>query len=188
MRSVPVLGGSLVVVAAMLGGACNSTLGPPTASVDNVVDTVTLYALTGTPVGSPSAYSIEGPAPSPVRTDSVPAFDFAFDLVGGRALVYPQGALPGLSRSSALQYGPSFDGVTTAPGAGWNDTTALTVDVGTPVVVRSRAILCDYGATVYEYAKMEILAVDTTARTVNFRILADVNCGYRDLNVGIPTH
>jgi len=187
MRSVPVLGGGLTL-ALVAAAACSSTLGPPTASIDNVVDTVTLYALTGTPVGTPSAYSIQGPTPGPVRTDSVPGYDFAFDIVGGVATLYPQGALLPDTRSSALQYTNSFDGVTSAPGGGWNDSTSLSVIPTTVVLVRSRSILCSYGATVYEYAKMQVLAVDTAARTINLQILSDINCGYRDLNVGIPSH
>jgi len=148
---------------------------------------VTLYALTGTPVGTPSAYNIQ--APGPVRTDSEPGYDFSFDITGGQGALYPQGALFGLGRTSALQYANSFDATTTAPTAGWNDSTALNVSVGTVVLVRSRVITCStYAATVFEYAKLQVLAIDTVGRTINFQILSDVNCGYRDLNTGIPAH
>ena len=187
MRSRFFLGSGAALAMVIVAGACSSTLGPPTATVDNVVDTVTLYALTGTPVGTPSAYNIQ--APGPVRTDSEPGYDFSFDLTGGQGALYPQGALFGLGRTSALQYANSFDATTTAPTAGWNDSTALNVSVGTVVLVRSRVITCStYAATVFEYAKLQVLAIDTVGRTINFQILSDVNCGYRDLNTGIPAH
>jgi hypothetical protein len=174
------------LAAGVLSAACNSTLGPPAAATANVVDTATLYAASGTPVGTPSAYNIE--SNERIRTDTTPVFDFLFDITGGKAQFFPPGALAGLARSAAMQFGGSFDGTTTAPTAGWNDTTALTVDSGTVVLVRSRAVTCSYGATVFQYAKLQVLTLDTIARTISFQILANTNCGYRDLNTGLPKH
>ena len=187
MRPLTSLAAGAILAAAVLSGACGSPIGPPTASVDNVVDTVTLYALSGTPVGSPSGFDVENNVR--VRTDSTPAFDFLFDLVGTQAKLYPPGALPGLGRAGALQYAASFTGTTTAPTSGWNDSTALDVDSGTVVLVRSRVVTCvTYAATVFEYAKLQVLAIDTVGRTLTMQILANTNCGYRDLNVGLPQH
>ena len=181
---------SLCVGATLAGGvlsaACGSTLGPPAAASANVIDTSTLYAASGTPVGTPSAYNVQ--TNERVRTDTTPAFDFLFDMTGSTARLYPPGSLPGLARSAALQYAASFDGTVTAPTGGWNDTTSLSIDSGTVVLVRSRAVTCQYGATVFEYAKLQILTLDTIARTISFQILANTNCGYRDLNIGLPKH
>ena len=173
------------LAAGVLSGACGSTLGPPIASDANVIDTVTLYAASGTPVGTPSAYDIQ--LNQRVRTDTTPIFDFLFDITGSQAKLYPPGALPGLARTAALQYAASFDGTTTAPGSGWNDSTALNVDSGTVVLVRSRQVSCAVGV-VFEYAKLQILAIDTVARTTTFQILNNRNCGYRDLTPGYPKH
>jgi len=52
--------------------------------------------------------------------------------------------------------------------------------------VRSGATTCATGITVSLYAKLEVLAVDSTARRVDFKILVDENCGYRGLEPGIP--
>ena len=177
------IGGTLA--AALLAGACSSTLGPPAATSVNVIDTVTLYAASGTPVGTPSAYDIQIGAR--VRTDTSPVFDFLFDMTGTSSKLYPPGALPGFGRSAALEYAASFDGTTTAPTGGWNDTTALAVDSGSVVLVRSRAINCSF-AVVFLYAKLQVLAVDTLARTIQFQILNNMNCGYRDLTPGLPKH
>lgn len=181
----------LTAVGALIGmalaAACSNTLGPPAAASANAVDTVTLFTLSDTAVATPSAYDIE--LNQKVRTDMVSTFDFAVNVVSGQAELFPTGALVGMARASALQYsGQTFDQVLTAPGSGWNDSTALSVSVGTVVLVRSRAITCSYGATVFEYAKLQVLAVDTLARQVNFQILTNTNCGYRDLQLGIPKH
>ena len=186
MRALTSLSIGAALAAGVLSGACGNTLGPPIASDANIIDTVTLYAASGTPVGTPSAYDIQ--LNQRVRTDTTPLFDFLFDMTGSTALLYPPGALPGLSRSAALQYAASFAGTTTAPTSGWNDSTALPISNGTVVLVRSRAILCSYGATVFEYAKLQLLDIDTLARTIQFQILTNTNCGYRDLNTGIPQH
>jgi hypothetical protein len=186
MRALTSLSAGAALAAAVLSGACGSTLGPPAAGDVNVIDTVTLFAASGTPVGTPSAYDIE--LKERVRTDVTPVFDFLFNLTGSTAKLYPPGALTGLARTAALQYGGSFDGTTTAPTSGWNDTTALAVATGNTVLVHSRLITCGYGATVFQYAKLQVLAVDTLARTIQFQILSNTNCGYRDLTPGLPKH
>jgi hypothetical protein len=189
MRVLPSVCVGATLAAAVLSGACSSTLAPPIPSSVNTIDTVTLYAATGTPVGTPSAYNIEvDPSVARVRTDTTPIFDFLFDMPGPTSKLYPPGSLPGLARSAALQYAGSFDGVTTAPGAGWNDTTALSVDSGTVVLVRGRAVSTCAIGTVFEYAKLQVLSLDTIARTITFEILANANCGYRDLTPGTPKH
>ena len=189
MRPLSPLSVGAALAALVLSGACSSTLAPPAPTAVNVVDTTMLYAASGTPVGTPSAFNIwDTVTDARVRTDTTPIFDFLFDIKGDTAKLYPPGALPGLARSAALQYAGSFDGTTTAPGPGWNDTTALNVDSGTVVLVKSRVFTtCPIGA-VPEYAKLQILSIDTVARTTTFRILANRNCGYRDLTPGLPKH
>jgi len=44
-----------------------------------------------------------------------------------------------------------------------------------------------YGATLSFYAKVRVLAVDSTARRLDFEILADENCGYLGLEPGLPS-
>lgn len=188
MRPISSLCAGAALAAGVLSGACSSTLAPPAPTSVNYVDTTMLYAATGTPVGTPSAYNIEdSSSDARVRTDTTPIFDFLFDIVGPQAKLYPPGALTGLARTSALQYASSFDGTTTAPGSGWNDSTALNIDSGTVVLVRSRQVTCAIG-TVFQYAKLQILSIDTIARTATFQILTNRNCGYRDLTPGYPKH
>src|SRR5256885_14471047 len=63
---------------ALLAAACSNTTGLPAAVFNNVVDTVSLYALRGTAIALPSAYSIQQLVA--VRTDTTVSLDFAFDF------------------------------------------------------------------------------------------------------------
>src|SRR5258706_14471457 len=82
---------TLLLLACSLAAACGNP-NALTAYISNKPDTVSLYALSGTPVALPSGYSI--PARSAVRTDAASSFDFAFDIdTAGRAPLLPPRAL-----------------------------------------------------------------------------------------------
>src|SRR5256886_5516827 len=73
-----------------------------------------------------------------------------------------------------------------APTGGYIFDKPITLDTGTVVLVRSRPALCSFGVSLPLYAKLRVLAVDTTERRLNFEILVDQNCGYRGLELGLP--
>jgi len=170
--------------------ACNNPFQLPPATVGTAVDTVTLWALTGTDIEHPSAYSVM-PIPGfgiagPVRTDRSSGFDFAFDirtdsLADTTAVFLPRGTM-GLSVDGGLQITTQpFDQITLAPTGGYQDTLPVTVKAGSVVLAASRAMTCNFGYIKPYYAKIEVTALDLVARTVTFLILADQNCGYRSL-------
>lgn len=176
----------LLVLGLAAFAACSDPFGLPRASLTNTVDSLGLFALSGTPVWTPSAYRVE--FRQPVRTDQGTVFDFAFDMDStGEARVYPTGAL-GLGEASGLQVATEpFDSVLIAPDRGFQLDTAVVVTVGTVVLVHSRTSTCDFGITAFYYAKLQVVAVDTAARRLDFRILVNQNCGYRGLEPGIPS-
>ena len=176
---------SLVPALAVVAAACDETSGLPAAGIANIVDTVSLYALDGTPLAAPSGYNIQGKIA--LRTDLTTSFDFAFNLTpAGQAVLLPTGAL-GLGRGPGIQVqSASFDSVKTAPTGAYTDTLPVAVDSGTVAVVHSRASQCVFGAVVFYYGKVQVLAIDTVARRIDLRVLVDQNCGYRDLEPGIP--
>jgi len=175
-----------MVAAALAVGACSSDLQLPPAALANEVDTVSLYALTGTPVGVPSAYHLE--FRRIVRTDQSAAFDFVFDLTAAGAPVFvPTGPL-GLGEGSGLRESPQpFDSITIAPVSGYVYDAATPADSGADLLVQSRVTVCNFGARVSYYAKLRVLAVDPGARRIDFEILVNANCGYRGLEPGLPT-
>jgi hypothetical protein len=181
---------TVAVVGLALGAACSSTTGLPAATTSNVVDTSSLYALFATPIAAPSAYDLNSRfvGRQLVRTDQSSAFDFAFNFDSlQRPVLLPTGAI-GLGQASGLQQSSlGFTAITVAPVDGYVLDKALVVSPGTVALVRSRPTNCLFGVTVYLYAKLQVLAVDTTARRITFQILVDQDCGYHNLQPGIPT-
>src|SRR2546429_6509826 len=62
----------------VLAAACSDTTGLPAAGIDNVVDSVSLFAPFGTPTATPSAHELNGRPTGhpPVATDQPAPFDF----------------------------------------------------------------------------------------------------------------
>jgi hypothetical protein len=170
---------------ALLAAACGDTSGLPAPFFTNVVDTVSLFALRGTAVTQPSAYTLD--AAQPVRTDQTTALDFAFDFDSlGAPALYPTGAI-NLGQLSGVQPSTTpFNAITLAPTGGFIVDKPIALDTGTVVLVRSRPTTCSFGVTVSLYAKLRVLGVDSTARRLDFEILVDQNCGYRGLEPGLP--
>lgn len=177
---------SLAATAAT-AAACGDPFGLPRPSFQNVVDTVSLYALSGTPIATPSAYRME--FRQVVRTDQTTQFDFAFDIdTAGRALLLPTGAMR-LGRASGTQVSSvPFDSVRLAPDRGYDLDSALVLNVGTVAILQSRPTSCAFSVAgaFFFYAKLEVVAVDTAARRLDLHILVDQNCGYRGLEPGLP--
>ena len=181
---------SLLFAALALAAACGDPLGLPPAQIANRTDTVSLYALSGTPVTTPSAYVIG--FREAVRTDQSPTgFDFAFDIDStGRPVLLPTGAL-GLPRASGIQRTlHAFDSVTVAPTGSYQSDSAVVVDSSAVMILHSRPLICSYGIQSIYYAKLHVLAIDTTSgpngRRIDFEILTNINCGYRGLEKGLP--
>jgi hypothetical protein len=166
--------------------ACGDPFGLPRASATNVVDTVSLYALSRTPVATPSGYRLQ--FRDAVRVDQGAAFDFAMDLdTANRPVLLPTGALR-LGRGSGVQTTAlPFDSIRIAPGGGFQLDSGVTLDVANRAIVHSVDATCSFGINAVYYAKLQILAVDTVARRIDFRILVDTNCGYRGLEPGLPS-
>ncbi|MBA3658039.1 MAG: hypothetical protein H0W67_00390 [Gemmatimonadales bacterium] len=191
MRALQFL--ALVPVSIALVLACSDSTGLPDPSLTNVTDTVTLYALEGTPVTTPSAYSV--PDNRAVRLDQTSAFDFAYNthtLPDGtrRQLFLPLqtlGLAPGISAAPGLQRrSETFDAITTARSNGYITSDTIPFAVGDRFEIRSRIVSPCTSLGVPQYGKLEVLGVDSTARTVTFQVLTDNNCGYRGLLPGLP--
>jgi len=181
---------SLAAVSALaVAIACSDDLlGTP--SVANAIDTVTLGALEGTPISVASGYNISVGA---VRTDDPTTganFEFAYNvrrLADGsyqrvflpRAVLVGSGSTadPGLQAQTK-----TFDEITRAASNGYTADSAVPLEVGARFLVRSRVVCVSLGVPLY--GKLEILSFQDS--TVTFKVLTDLNCGFRDLNVGLP--
>ncbi|MGH7674615.1 MAG: hypothetical protein ACREMV_05025 [Gemmatimonadales bacterium] len=179
----PLLAAAAAAVAAIVG--CGDDFQLPPATFPNVVQTASLFALDGTPIGLPSAFHIERRIV--VRTDQTPIFDFAYNVdTLGRSVLLPTDVV-GLGRGSGIRLSSTpFDSIEVAPVGEYVDTLPVAVDVGTVALIRSRPVQCNFGATLPYYAKLEVTAIDTAARRLDFKILTNINCGYRGLEPGFP--
>lgn len=154
------------------------------AFFENTLDTLTISSIRGTPVSAASAYSVS--EDRLVRTDLTTNFDFVYFFDGGRHLLLPldvvglgsRSSNPGLQSSTA-----SFDAIVNPPTGGYIADDSVAVAVGNVLIARSR-IACSL--SVPQYGKMEILGFDDLARTMTFRVVANTNCGFRELGPGFP--
>lgn len=180
----------LSVLAAAAGAACSDANSLPDPTVSNFVDTLTIGALEGTAISTPSGFGIQAGG---VRTDQTVNFEFAYNvrrLDDGtyQRVFVPRAALgislntanPGLQRREE-----SFDAITRAPSNGYVSDSVVPVAVGDRFIVRSRVDPCPT-LGVPLYGKIEILAFADS--TVTFRTLVDQNCGYKDLLPGLPAN
>ena len=189
MRTYSLTSVALALAAALpFATGCGSDLGLPPPAIENRTDTVSLYALSGTPVWQPSVYIIG--FRQVARSDlSASGFDFAFDIdTLGRALLLPTGALKLATGSGIQPTLHAFDSVTVAPSGGYKVDSATVVDSGSVLLLHSRPLVCSFGITSIYYAKLHVLAIDTTPaqRSITFEILNNINCGYRGLEPGLP--
>jgi hypothetical protein len=165
-----------------------------TATIPTYTDTLSLWALSGTPPSYPSAISI--PARQIVRVDGFAAFDIAFDIDNnGKTVVYPVKlvvASPGGSRPVGLQkISRSFEDVTAAPQTGFQTDSSYAIVPGETVVVQSphngSGDFCQFSISPNLYAKIAVDSVNLASRVIYLRMGFDPNCGFRSFTTGIPT-
>jgi hypothetical protein len=179
--------GTLAFVAALAG--CGDPLSLTPAVFANREDTVKIWAATQTSIHLPSAYTITGR--SRVRLDQVTNFDFLYDISpSGRQVFIPLYALvpttntagtPGLQATAS-----AFDNITLAEQLGYVAKDSVDATLRQVYFVRS-ALDQTCGLGIPYYAKMEVLSFNPDERSVTFRILTNINCGYRGLEAGLPT-
>ncbi|MFI5281429.1 MAG: hypothetical protein ACHQU1_13110, partial [Gemmatimonadales bacterium] len=183
---------------ALLLAGCGTdlTLPPATAPITN--QQINLFALTNTPVNTNSAYDML--QLFEVRVDQNNSFDFAFDLrfdsaygIGKPgdtvAVLIPRGAL-GFVADPGLIYLPgifNFDSLQVAPTGGYVKDKAVQIHEGDVLFAASRIQTCNFGFTLPHYAKLIIQKIDLAAFSTTIRVVIDPNCGYREINSGIPT-
>lgn len=167
--------------------ACSANQLAP-ATTTNVVDTVTMGALAGAPLQYPSAYDVTvGQA---VRTDQTSAWDFIYTIDSlGRHVLLPLHAITGLGVTTGSNPGfiretQTFAQLTEAPTDTYLTTDTLVIAPGDVLAVRSR-VACYL--SVPQYAKLHVIDFNDVLKTVRLEVLSDTNCGYKNLQPGIPT-
>jgi hypothetical protein len=179
---------TLAALALATAAACGPTNTIPAASINNVLDTVTLGAIIGTPLTIPSGFSVA--LDRTVRTDIESNFDFVFnvDTLGLPVFLTTQvlrmpsvsPLLPGFLESTV-----AFDSMYSAPLNGYITNRPFSAAVGKTYYVRSTLVCTSLSSALY--GKLEVLDFDAVNHEVTFRVLVDSNCGYHSLLPGRPT-
>jgi hypothetical protein len=179
---------SALAATVFVGTACGGDITLPPATIPNRIDTVGLWALNGTPIGTPSALDLL--TGLVIRPELGASFDLAFDIdSAGTAQLIQSGVLGLGGISGLLETERAFDDVLRAPVDDYVIDTPFALAVGDVLVARSRSTSGGCSVLVGSlprYAKIEVLTVDTVARTVSLQIMVNLNCGYRDLVEGVP--
>jgi hypothetical protein len=157
-------------------------------------DTLSVFALSGTPPAYPSGISII--ARQAVLVNGFAGFDVAFDInSSGQPIVYPVklvvtslgGARPvGLQRVAG-----TFETVTEAPKTGYQQDSSFVLAPGEVVAIESThnsgGDICSFALSPNIYAKIAVDSVNLASRTLYLRLGYDPNCGFRSFVEGIPT-
>ncbi len=175
-------------------GACRDPI-ELRATQETVTDTLSVYALSGTPPGYPSALSIIARALVPVS--GFGGFDVAFDIdASDRVLVHAARrvvSFGALVPQVGLQIVPgTFESVAAAPVTGYKVDSTIVASVGDVIVLEAvhnsgQGDFCTFALSPNLYAKISIDTVFLANRTIKFRLAFDPNCGYRSFAPGIPT-
>lgn len=169
--------------------------GDPTslrANLSTSVDTLSVFALSGTPPSYPSGISIL--ARQPVQVNAFGAFDVALDInAAGNAVVYPISLVVGSGggRPVGLQKATgTFETVLEAPNTGYDTDDPVVLAPGETVVIQSahngQQDVCQFAVSPFLYAKIGVDSVNLATRTLYIKLGVDPNCGFRSFAPGIP--
>jgi hypothetical protein len=169
--------------------ACEDPFGAK-ASTEVKVDSLVVYAMTGTPLGFPSALNTV--FRSIVRVDPSFNFQVAFDIDDqGRVRIIPVRLVGGTataSRTVGLQKATTtFDELEVAPTSGYQYDSVLVASKGDVVIVQTLTPeMCALFVNQNMYSKIVIDTVFVAERAIHFRLAHDPNCGFRSLAPGLP--
>jgi hypothetical protein len=179
--------------AAMAASACTYPTNI-TAQTPTLVDTLSVFALSGSAPALPNGLDIF--TRQVVRVDGFGAFDIAFDIASPTQVKIlpvklvvsnPQGVrLVGLAHSPGV-----FEQLLNAPSGGYETDTAVVLNIGDLMVIRTTRALsgefCQFALSPFLYAKLDVTSIDVVSRLITFRLGFDPNCGFRSFQPGIPT-
>lgn len=180
---------TLTGFAVAAAAACSDPNALPTATLSNDTSTVTIYSLRTGPLTLPNAYSVN--ADAGVQTwQAGTNFEFAYSTdTTGRSMFLLLDVL-GLSATASVKPGLilstiPFDQMLGAPQNGYITSDTVFIAPGQSYYVRTGVNTCA-ALGVPLYGKVQVLSIDSTAGSVQLLVLADQNCGYRGLGLGVP--
>jgi hypothetical protein len=178
------------MLAAAISAGCNDLAGLGDPAYENRVDTLTLYAVNGTPLWTPSAYLLATKTTYHLGIETLPYdFDFLYRIDPEGPVFVPFGAFePDSTQTGLPGFIPTteaFDAIGDGQQGGYVTGEPMPLEVGRVLFARS-GLPNGCSLEIPYYAKMEVLSLDQETRSVRFRILTNNNCGFRGLLPGYP--
>jgi len=188
MRPIVVRSALLFLLGAIAWAGCGDPLSLLPPVFENQEDTLRLYAASRTPVPLPSGFIVS--QRTTVRLDQANTFDFLYDVNNaGERFFVPLAAMANTGRTNGnagfLLTDVPFSAITVALQQGYVSSDTVHIRVGDVFYVRS-AVDASCGLGIPYYAKLQVLGFDDAALAVVFRIVTNINCGYRGLELGLP--
>jgi len=161
------------------------------AQFPNTEDTLTVYALNGTPITLPAALQLRTGLLTTV--DANFSFDVAFDIdnQGQAHVLTPRvvaGQLVPVRRVGLLFSGDPFTAVDRAPASGYAYDTSYVLPVGKTLLIDTLEPTCSAYSILGRNirAKLVLDSLNLSQRSLHVRVLFNPNCGFRQLTPGIP--
>jgi hypothetical protein len=160
------------------------------ATEPTAASSLSVYAMSGTPVGLPAAISV--PAAQAVNMDGSLLFDVAFDIdAQGRAVLYPMELVAWIRvdvhRVGLFKSALAYDEVSRAPDGGYTYDETIIAEEGDVIVIESndtRACVFPFPGRLY--AKIVFDDIDPVMRVMRLRMTQNPNCGFRSFLPGVP--
>ena len=183
-----------VASATILLAACDDPFGLK-ASLAVQFDTLSVYAMSGTPVTYPAAYNAGSGVVLRIAPEA--AYDVAFDLqTDGKIRLVPArlvsaarnvGGIPTAAPRVGMQIVSSaFDALNSAPKGSYKYDSTVVVTTGQAVAIEVASDACTYSLSQQIYAKLVVDSVRAATRQLYFRATRDPNCGFRSFQSGVP--
>jgi hypothetical protein len=177
-----------VTIALLAVAACRDVTRSIEPTQDVAEDTLTVFALRGSPLSAPTAldlFSLRA-----VRVGEGAFFDIVVDTAGSAVLLYPAHLIDiEQPRVAFLRATTPFESITEAPTAGYADSAAVALALNESVIVRARNVCASaFAGRDLFYAKVQLLEIGTSAgfRTARLRVRTNPNCGFRSFADGLP--
>jgi hypothetical protein len=180
----------LPLTALAAGTACGDPAGLE-AELPTAASEFSVYAVTGSSAGLPSAISV--PANLPVVIDGNLFYDVVFDIdAQGKVVLYPLELTVwnaiGAHRVGIQKSPGSYESISRAPASGYVYDESLTASVGDAIVIESNETrICQFPFPARLYAKIVIDEINLMNRSVAVRMTQNPNCGFRSFLPGVPT-
>ena len=175
----------LIAGAVLLAAACDDPLDPG-AQIPVRTDTLSVFAMTGTPISHPNTLDLFNIITTRLETGA--QFDIVFDIdAEGNTLLYPAPLITSAPYRIGLRDTTgTFESILRAPTGEYVEDEALVLSPGETAIVEAQNPNCQFTFSPFIYAKIVVDSIHADTREIFFRMTVDRNCGYRSFAEGVP--